>query len=292
MAAGRRSVVRGSYSYRDRAAASTTFASANAGWRRLAYHTVYGFAVITPVVIRTLLFAAILAWGSAFAAEAPQRAPERSAAAAEVKSADATAREQEAKFREHQAVFERWMIILTSILGCIAFLQLLAFVAQAVYTRKMLDSTRDTARRQLRAYLGFPDAFIENLGAGRFQIQITVANSGRTRALHVTKWIKAALLDRSENCPFEEQKFDRIQHALAPRSRWRLREDCDWSDDLAAAIQRSDKIVHVWGQVRYTDIYGEPHLSNFRFRSQAARYTNGTIAGWTLEPHEEGNDLS
>jgi hypothetical protein len=194
--------------------------------------------------------------------------------------------------RKEQMFLDRWMIGLTCILGFIALLQLLAFVAQAVYMRKTFASARDTARRDLRAYLGFPEASVENLGDGRFQIQITVANSGRTRALAVTKWMKTALLDRSQTCAFEDQKFDRIQRAISPDSRWELREDHTWPDDVAGGIVRLEKTVHVWGQVRYTDIYGEPHMSNFRFRSQATNCANGTITGWMLEPHEEGNDLS
>ncbi len=200
--------------------------------------------------------------------------------------------DEERREHQEQIFLDRWMIGLTCILGLIAFLQLLGFITQAVYMRKTFASAQDSARRGLRAYLDFPEAFVQNLGDGRFQIQIDVANSGRTRALTVTKWTKTALLDRSQTCHFEEGKFDRIQRAIAPQSRWHLREDQTWPDDVAAAIEGLEKTVYVWGQVRYTDIYGEPHRSNFRFRSQATKYANGTMTGWVLEPDEEGNDLS
>jgi len=68
---------------------------------------------------------------------------------------------QEAEERKEKSSSDRWMVILTGVLGFLAFLQLLAFIVQAIYLGKTVagaeaaaEDARDTSRRELRPYVG------------------------------------------------------------------------------------------------------------------------------------------
>jgi len=67
--------------------------------------------------------------------------------------------DQENRERQDKSSSDRWLVLLTGILGVIAFLQFLAFVVQACYLGKTFASTKDTAKKELRAYVSLDDIF-------------------------------------------------------------------------------------------------------------------------------------
>lgn len=169
---------------------------------------------------------------------------------------------------------------------------------------------QDTARKELRAYLGIPDPIVDRLGIGfgnHFQARVTVTNTGRTPAKDVHKWMKCKLVDKGDMIVFDQSEFDPPKRPIAPDSHWHLREDfTKWTDDEIAAITRYEKILYVWGQINYKDIYNDPHTTEFRFRTYARRFgdvesinpmpdgssrkiVERVTIGWTLEPEPEGN---
>jgi hypothetical protein len=81
-----------------------------------------------------------------------------------------------------------WMIRLTAVLGVLAFLQLLAFIAQAFYMRRSLASFENTAKKQLRSYVALQTIEHDPQGATGIArgIKIRVKNYGQTPAHHVS----------------------------------------------------------------------------------------------------------
>ncbi len=54
---------------------------------------------------------------------------------------------QDAEDRKDKSSSDWWLVGLTAVIGVLAFLQLLAFIAQAVYMRKTFAATEDTAKK-------------------------------------------------------------------------------------------------------------------------------------------------
>ena len=104
---------------------------------------------------------------------------------------------QESK-QEQNAASTNWWIVRLGIAGVgVALLQLVAFIVQAYRLKQTVGVMRDTANRQLRAYLG-----VEWLGAlpqkqeppYRFEIRMSLVNTGPTPAHEITYKAEIAVL--------------------------------------------------------------------------------------------------
>ncbi|MBI2289885.1 MAG: hypothetical protein HYU73_06035 [Betaproteobacteria bacterium] len=165
---------------------------------------------------------------------------------------------------------------------------------------------RDTARKELRAYLGIPDPGVQRIGVvNHFQVQVTITNSGRTPARDVQKWMRCSLVRARESISFDRENFDPAKRSIAPDSKWNLRADfTDWTDEDLNETRHFRSAIYVWGEISYKDIYGASHTTEFRLRSHATRLEillerlegggvrqHQMINGFDLEPETEGNDL-
>lgn len=206
------------------------------------------------------------------------------------------------------------LVIFTAVLAVVTIFLVKFTRGLMIYTRelwgttnKLVEESRDTAKKELRAYLGIPDPGVQRIGVvNHFQVQVTITNSGRTPARDVRKWMRCRLVRDGEIISFDKGSFDPAKRSIAPDSKWNLRQDfTDWTDVDLNETRHFRSAVYVWGEVAYKDIYGEPHTTEFRLRSHATRLEirfepiegggvtqHQMIHGFDLEPEPEGNDLT
>jgi hypothetical protein len=169
--------------------------------------------------------------------------------------------------------------------GGILLLTFLAALAAAIFTarqaylaNKQLTAARDalkiseeTAKRQLRAYMFYVGAGISQ-DAGNptaYIASIDIKNWGQTPAFNVYSWINAAVGEyplrsnlvmatpADENSDVGPGAGFRMEYIIQPTL-----TDQDLND-----IRSGGKRIYVWGTIRYTDTFNQPHYTEFRLRS-------------------------
>jgi hypothetical protein len=168
----------------------------------------------------------------------------------------------------------------------------------AIAAEKTLKTTQDTAKKQLRAYLGVIDFGVTvapgDHGTHIFQVFVEVRNTGQTPAHKVVQTITAEIANVDEPMLFPAQVAHQGSHPLAPSAQMTVRYDLY---DIAApellAIRAGKKVLHVWGNASYLDIYGDTQLLEFRFNNTAKIHSSygvkENLAGWKLQQGKEGN---
>lgn len=116
---------------------------------------------------------------------------------------------------------------------------------------------------------------------------ITISNAGQTPALEVEHWGGIALGDRQAGADFDYP--EEVWQAPSP-----LAPGCDQTltlalPDLPAAqdmqqLMRGQKMIVLFGRVRYRDVFGETHTTSYRLI-----YTGETAARGVCFPAEGGN---
>jgi hypothetical protein len=168
-------------------------------------------------------------------------------------------------------------------------------------TAEIQRETRLTSRLELRAYVGFKEHVIRLIPNGMFQIQMLIENSGKTTARDVRLFMNYTVQDSGHAGPFPIEEL-RSPVPMAPNAQrsWRalIRRELPPNDVPRIA---HDREIFVWGRIGYLDIYGERHHTDFRFNTRETITESGAdaqgvirtrIAGWALQPTEEGNDAS
>lgn len=158
-----------------------------------------------------------------------------------------------------------------------------------IYAFQTYQSTVDTAKKQLRAYLGLETITLElpsardphyeptPIKAGTIEtdfVVLTIKNFGSTPALQVTaraNWKSLPFLhqppldftfpDLDQNVP-KELDLITSKTVVDPSESWITRVAIhDITPFLKAARKKSS--LYIYGHIDYTDIYGKDHHSNF-----------------------------
>ncbi len=165
-------------------------------------------------------------------------------------------------------------------------------------TGNLVKGAEDTAKKQLRAYIGIQDQIIRRVPDGRYQAVITIVNSGRTPAHNVRRILKVGVFD-AEHTDFDTSGLIG-QMPMAPNSQYVMRKIVDeLKPDDIPKINNPESGIHVfmWGRIEYKDIYKVQQHVNFRFisREVITAYSNEGLAssgGWALQPTENGNEAT
>ena len=207
----------------------------------------------------------------------PPAEPPCSVKSTEVKNRDAT----EHPHDENSSRFEQWlhkwfrkeyfMAILTAGL-------LVAAVSQWWITR-------DTARRQLRAYVGFQSATVEDTkepGKSNGRIAMVLKNFGQTPARNVRAEIMVCFVPKAPNANMAKLPDDFAYALPAPSEEARKtmlwgydylepsRDRPSYSDQLKTVqFFTTDFIknnsIYIYGKIAYTDIYDFNHVRDYCF---------------------------
>jgi hypothetical protein len=160
---------------------------------------------------------------------------------------------------EQLAEFTKWLVIATAILGIAAFWQ--------------VAITRNTARRQLRAYLlidgiEFARPTTDNADNEPWLVHIMYKNWGQTPAFEtvITSEIEIGAAKEEDRPLLLSKKAETSPvHVIPPGHRHTLRR-LGLSHGLAQfhANRMAGTRAYAWGRIDYVDIFGKRHFTRFQ----------------------------
>lgn len=150
-------------------------------------------------------------------------------------------------------------------------------------SKKTLDFQINTSRLDQRAWLGIGSFRVVKFEKGKpFEAEIEIINSGKTPGLHVTEvaksgWLATAYYDPkksswdNESIKIPEKWFEGLKSSPAqsvpPQGRFYIH--LDLQDEYFASLYddiKSKKLtLFIYGEVRYSDIFGRSCLTRFCF---------------------------
>jgi len=175
----------------------------------------------------------------------------------------------------------------------VAFTALLFFATLFLYwaTRDLVGGADDTARHELRAYVGITEGKISLVENGKcLRVDLKIVNSGQTPANNVRLAFDSSIRDYAPTGDIPPlPAFRKGRAYMMPRSKWDVHTSIRQIDIAALdAIDGGKKEVLIWGCVEYTDIYGRGQNSFFCYR-RGWRIGDGVPYIWDIEPNYDGN---
>ena len=160
-------------------------------------------------------------------------------------------------------------------------------------TRKLVSEAKDTAKKELRAYLGVKRAYF---GIHRYQTNVsfvahlTIANSGQTTADKVRLALHVGFTDDPATQQFPIT-FRPGTTYLVAGSEWNLH--MPMVKEIADALAAKLATAYIWGRIEYVDAFGVDRHSAFRFSSDVINIDrSGETVGWDVYPEPEGNEAT
>jgi len=166
-----------------------------------------------------------------------------------------------------------WLTFFTAILG-------IATVWLAIYTTHLALGAKDTASRQLRAYICDVSG-LATLVDG--MVVINLKNSGQTPAYNVEVYCDPPVIAQQNARPFDQSsKFAHVKTTIGAGSEFQLTRFVTQitASDLNS-IQNGVCVLFVWGRVNYTDAFKKRRLFIFKCVGPAQN-------GLKLIPHPDG----
>jgi hypothetical protein len=195
-----------------------------------------------------------------------------------------------ANYTGQLADFTKWLVIVTAILAGITAGLIYVGVRQELHLR-------DTARKELRAYLTIADGSLYFLPNDVLRAEIKMVNSGKTPAHEVTPAIYGECRDPINNEIFETVSPMRHKQPIAPGSHWTVGYEFGiFSEEQKRELLERKKLVFVWGRITFKDIFGKEQEINFRFRNVVTEIVptkeGFAVARWFFYPEERGNNAT
>lgn len=150
--------------------------------------------------------------------------------------------------------------------------------------KRTVETMGDTAKKELRAYMGIGGGEVYRLPDGVLRGTVVIKNFGETPAHNVQPAITGDFRKPEDTRPFPDPDFIPHKQPIAPTMHWEIgHEFRDKTLEEVNDVYARKLLVYVWGHVKYDDIYGEPHTIRFRFRNVVASLM--TVDGRTgIEP--------
>jgi hypothetical protein len=163
---------------------------------------------------------------------------------------------------------------------------LLFFATLALYlaTRDLVIDSKDTARQQLRAYVGVVDHEIKVSVGASGHVQVRIKNFGQTPAFNVRYWMNEGPFDYPLKQALPEKAFQPGTIVLFPTDVFSPTLTITPLDNaLQDALRRESKRLYVYGRIVY-DSFGTSYTTDFRLYYAAGLIQQGRMA-WA----EDGN---
>jgi hypothetical protein len=161
---------------------------------------------------------------------------------------------------------------------------------QAEAARATLELSRQTAERQLRAYMGLSTMELHD-GPTPWPLGIKLGfiNRGQTPAMGVEVLHRMSLSPVGHGAVFAplERPQEVSRSAVLPGDQYFV-ATTDAMFERAwpwEGWRRGEYELHVWGEVTYTDTFGNAQRSKFRIRSRAPLHRQFVVC-------EDGNDMT
>lgn len=157
-----------------------------------------------------------------------------------------------------------------------------------IVTGGLVLYSRDTARKELRAYVGIASNHILR-GQGESEpncVEIVIQNFGKTMAKDTKIWINATITTGTiTSFPLGDRKSKTV---VMPNESLGFKHDIELPKNTAGRI-------YFWGRIEYTDVFGEPRWTTFSFMDDKPAWLTGMTGqapGWTTKTCDEGNDAN
>lgn len=187
--------------------------------------------------------------------------------------------------------YTRWLTVFTGVLA-------VATIILAVFTIGLWWSGKDTATRQLRAYLGVfgGEMKIVNLIEGGLGLVVHVEfrNFGQTPAYDLTTWSAPPVVDASNAVPFTdpEPPENAEGRSIAFRDAGvNITRTIAISQADIDAVRAGTQRVFFWGAVSYEDAFGKRRSFSFKMVN-GERVFGQPWEGWALAPHRLGYEAN
>lgn len=171
-------------------------------------------------------------------------------------------------------------------------------LAVAVFTWLIYSEALERGKKDLRAYLGIPEAILRPLPKTFLRADVKISNSGKTPARRVRTRIHGELRLPEEVRPFSTPDPNPGVQSIAPGSHWTIGfEFLKLTEADMLDVINQKKWAYVWGRVDYADIYGNDQWIEFRYRNVVREMRFGKDGPEGVEkfwfwPETEGNDAT
>jgi len=157
-------------------------------------------------------------------------------------------------------------------------------------TEALVKGANDTAKRQLRAYVGCDHiSILANPIRGEFLIR----NFGQTIAKDVQVRLAGAIENVQPLTSFDSGIL-KCKTVIMPGEAARWDAPVEIAEHDVDLLSQGIGSIKIWGRVDYEDVFGELHWTTFRFVSDGGRATDHTMGinrpGWKTITCHEGND--
>lgn len=178
------------------------------------------------------------------------------------------------KAPSEKASADWWLVNLTGVLGFVGFLQLVVFGVQASQLRATVKAmerqeatAKDTAERQLRAYVNIDTGKLEGLASGAFpEAVVTVSNSGQTPAYNVTVVGGIALGASFPTLPSPVPPPVVTAATISPGASVAhvVRTPRALTTSDLTNLREGSRTLYVYGEIHYHDIYTKQRKTTYR----------------------------
>jgi hypothetical protein len=199
------------------------------------------------------------------------------------------------KIAEYSCAIWIWLKKFGEPLTVVTLLLFGATVALFIATHDLVFDAKETAKRQLRAYVMYSDNVIRLLSGGEaYRISMRIKNSGQTTAYGVTYWWDAEIIDANRAPHLVRQKYipetGEASSDIDPGGEWpiELQPDRPVSKAELIGLRDGSKAIYAWGIIKYQDVFRRCQYANFLVRN--GRETTEGI--WHFDVIQINNDTS
>jgi hypothetical protein len=159
------------------------------------------------------------------------------------------------------------------------------------------DLLRDTAQRQLRAYVCQSAGMLKFYGTNLFEAQVTIKNFGQTPAYDVQQWMHISIGEHPLRVALPDPPQDlQVSVGIIPPTveHWMVGQMNAGTSAPELVLGTPRRTVYVRGRIRYRDAFGERRQTDYRLifgGPEGARRrldAEGAPIG-LLQPDVEGN---
>jgi hypothetical protein len=189
---------------------------------------------------------------------------------------------------------EWWLVYITGVLSLIT--GFLAWFTSNLWkaTKKSIDDSRETAERQLRAYVFVAGVEITNVGTNDIQAVITIRNTGKTPAYKVTISTKARAFNIQDDIVLEDTPVgsDSSRFVFGPDGLGQRNiplRDIFTCSEAITTIREGGGILYIYGKILYEDAFKKNQSTQFNFNIGG---TNGWPNDNKMFVSPEGNEAT
>jgi hypothetical protein len=183
-----------------------------------------------------------------------------------------------------------FVVRLTILLVIAAFLQFIALIWQAVVLKGALSLSKDTAQRQLRAYIGVSSASMRMINKNTLAIVVCIKNFGKTPALKVRHFIDHKMGKYPLRVTLEKPtKSDADANAVIFPTIESWAQD---AVDLSKEPIVEGMTLFVYGHIIYEDVFGHERWTKFLYLFPAPNVEVPLVIGseYLLTINFDGNE--